>query len=152
MTVTFPTLVCVKELPKLFPRLFRTRGTSLSSSKRQDKPLLVTRPPRFSSQEGTPGAFCHLSLRSTIEEVLDLFFARFVAKFILLPASHHHRHLRDTGRLWRGRTWGPSVTRQPLSYSSPTHSHPLHPPGFRSGASSVPTAHRPSPGAVLRHD
>lgn len=64
----------------------------------------------FSSQEGTLGASCHLSFGRTIEEVLDLFSARLVAEFILFPASHHHRHLRDTGRLWKGRTGGPSVT------------------------------------------
>jgi len=43
-----------------------------------------------SSQDGTLGGRHHLSLGRTIEEVLDLFPARLVAEFILLPASHHH--------------------------------------------------------------
>lgn len=87
-------------------------------------------PPPLSSKERPPGAFRHLSLRSAIEKVLDLFSARVVAEFILLPASHHHRHLCDTGRLCRVKTegeWGDSVLRGPYLPALPS-SRPLVPP------------------------
>lgn len=115
-TVTFPTLAWSSSFQKS-PLPFRMRGTFLSPSKSRRTTTVC---PLFSSQKGNPEASCHLSPRSTIEEVADLFFARFVAEFILLPASHHYRHLRDTGRLWRSRTEGSSVTKKPLLSDPPT--------------------------------